>query len=313
MQQQYAILVSSMVCFFATDTGVYATSEFAHITAKMLDKYKDQVRELKSKDEIITALLDPHCKEILAFAGSNGTTDWEGIFKETESRAFPTTDSPKITRVIFSDSDPAEGQCVETGRVKFVYFVGKPDEPDILEKLMMKGDLPVFKKDSHQRYPSSDATLLTQDSRNETDHPSPINEEERTLQAPKAPCSNHSESPAVTHVKSEINLSASTNSTPSPVKKDRHPTAATSMQLTPASHKNVEQLQTPATGLQSTSAPLINTRVEDLLAEQIELHKKELILMESINQNTQKSANKAEEQVELLTEQLVAESKPIPP
>ena len=152
--------------FFATDTGVYATSEFAHITAKMLDKYKDQVRELKSKDEIITALLDPHCKEILAFAGSNGTTDWEGIFKETESRAFPTTDSPKITRVIFSDSDPAEGQCVETGRVKFVYFVGKPDEPDILEKLMMKGDLPVFKKDSHQRYPSSDATLLTQDSRN---------------------------------------------------------------------------------------------------------------------------------------------------
>ena len=42
--------------FFATDTGVYATSEFAHITAKMLDKYKDQVRELKSKDEIITAL-----------------------------------------------------------------------------------------------------------------------------------------------------------------------------------------------------------------------------------------------------------------
>ena len=63
--------------------------------------------------------------------------------------------------MIFSDSDPAEGQCVETGRVKFVYFVGKPDEPDILEKLMMKGDLPVFKKDSHQRYPSSDATLLT--------------------------------------------------------------------------------------------------------------------------------------------------------
>ena len=289
---------------FATDTGVFAVTGYYHIKVKMLNKYKDQVHDLKDKGELISALLDPHCLEIIAFTGYNFY--WEEVFREIDSRAFPIPDSPKITRVIFSDSDPAEGHCVETGRMKFVYFVGKPDEPDILEKLMMKGDIPVLKKDSHQRYPSSDATLLTQDSRNEPDYPSPIDEEERTPRAPKASCSTHSESPTVTHVVSEFNLSGSANSTPSPVKQDRHPTAATSMQLATAPHKNVEQLQTPATGLQSTSAPLISTRVEDLLAETIELHKKELILMESIYQHTQKSANKAEEQVELMTEQIAS-------
>ena len=282
--------------FFATDTGVYATSGFTHIKAKMLGKYKDQVRDLKNKEEIIAAVLDQPCKEIIAFAGSNGNTDWEEIFKEIESRSFP-IEPPKITRVIFSDSDPAEGQCVETGRVKFVHVVGKPDEPDILEKLMMKGDLPVLKKDSHQRYPSSDATQI---SRDEPDYRTPIDEEEHTPQTP-------SESPAVTHVKSEINLSGSTNSTPSPVKKDRHPTAATSMQLTTATHKKVEQLRTPTTGLQSTSAPLINTaRVENLLVESIELHKKELSTLENIERYAKITADKTGEQVELYLESTVS-------
>ena len=265
------------------------------------------VRDIKNKDEMITAVLDPLCKEVYAFAGSNGSTDWDEIFKEIETRGFPNSvQSQKITRVIFTDSDPTDGHCVETGRVKVVFYEGKHDEPDIIAKLMMI-DRPVLKKEMPQR--PSQGTLDTQDSRQSRNEPdfSPIDEEH-------IPPGSSESSPATAHKVGKIDLlgshSGSQSSTSSPTKQDRHQ-MATNMQPPSAKPRQVELVK--ESQLKSASGSSIgSSRVEDLLVETIELNKKQISLMESITHHTKKAADKAEEHVELLTEQIPVADPPPP-
>ena len=61
--------------------------------------------------------------------------------------------------VVFADNDQADGHCVETAHVKVVFCDGSSDKPDILDKLMMKSDLPVLKMNETNRRMSSEGTI----------------------------------------------------------------------------------------------------------------------------------------------------------
>ena len=140
----------------------------------MLEKYGESVRDLKDKDGVMEAVLEDHCKKIIAFTGSNGnSTQFEAIFREVESRGFPCRE-PKFVRVVFVDKDQTDGHYVQTAHVKVVFYEGSSDEPDILDKLMMKSDLPVLKMNETTIRMSSKGTI------DETDF-SPIQEEQSPL------------------------------------------------------------------------------------------------------------------------------------
>ena len=275
-----------MILYWCTidtaDTGVYAIEDYTHIKNQMLEKYGDRVRDLRNKEEVMEAVLENHCKEIIALTGSNGNSiQFKTILREVESRAFPCRE-PKFVRVVFADKDLADGHCIETAHVKVVFCDGSSDDPDILSKLMMKSDLPVLKMNEiSTRRMSSEGTV------DEPDF-SPIQEEQSPLS---------SRPPSLT---------------PAP------PRGVPQGHVAPAPELLLQSKPLQPGAPSNENSPLMN--IERLMKEEVQLkkeevqlRKKELSLIENLALNSGKQVSKASEQVRLLTDLAVHAPTPQPP
>ena len=268
-----------MILYWCTidtaDTGVYAIEKYVHIKDQMLKKYGDQVRDLKDKDEVMAAALEDHCKEIIAFTGSNGNgIQFDTIFREVESRGIPCRE-PKFVRVVFADKDLADDHCIETAHVKVVFYEGSADEPDILGKLMMKSDLPVLKMNERHIPPEGNI--------DEPDF-SPIQEEQSPLTS-RPPSLTPAPPHGVSNMMSQDHVATATGSEPLP-RKQQDSLQASAQSTESASLMNIEKLMKKST---------------ELHEEELEIKKKELSLIESMAQNADKQVSKQSEQVRLLT------------
>ena len=139
-----------------TDTGVYTSTRFSSVKKKMLDKYKDNVRELKTEEEVTEAYRNEQCKEIYVLSDLNGNGSISSLLVQLESRGFPRRELPKVTWVVFEEKDHINNHRVELSHVNVIYHEGDPNDPDIVEQLMTKIDLPpVERSSSHHRYHSA--------------------------------------------------------------------------------------------------------------------------------------------------------------
>ena len=272
---------------------MYAIEDYAHIKDQMLEKYGDRVRDLRNKEEVMEAVLENHCKEIIALTGSNGNSiQFKTILREVESRAFPCRE-PKFVRVVFADKDLAEGHCVETAHVKVVFYDGSSDDPDILGKLMMKSDLPVLKK----RPTSNEIPTRRMSSEGTIDEPdfSPIQEEQSPLTS--RPSSSLTPAPphGVSNLKSQDHVTP--DSEPLPRKPNNVPQAS-APSTESVSLKNIERLMEKSAQLQE---------------EGVQLQKDGLSLIQSIAHNADKQVSKQSEHVSLLASLALHAPTPRPP
>ena len=255
---------------------MYAIEQYAHIKDQMLEKYGDRVRDLKDKDEVMEAVLEDHCKEIIAFTGSTRILEFETIFREVESRGFPCRE-PKFVRVVFAGKDQADSHCVETAHVKVVFYEGSADEPDILGKLMMKSDLPVLKLN---RRTSSEGAI------DETDF-TPIQEEQSPL-----------------------------TSRPSSSLTPATPRGMSQGHVAPGSEPLLQSKPLQPSAPSNENSPLINIErlmkeEAQMKKEELQLTKKGLSLIETLTLT--KQVSKESQQVQLLTDLAVHAPTPQPP
>ena len=143
-----------------TDTGVYTSSRYSLVKTKMLDKYKDNVRELKTEEEVMEAYRDEQCKEIYVLSDMNANGSRSSLLIQLESGGFPRRQSPKVTWVVFEEKDCINNQRLELSHVNVIYHEGDPNDLNIVEQLMMKIDLPSVQQSSsqHRYHPAPEAS-----------------------------------------------------------------------------------------------------------------------------------------------------------
>ena len=183
-----------------TDTGVFTSSRFSSVKKKMLDKYKDNVRELKTEEEVMEAYLDEQCKEIYVLSDLNGNGSRPSLLTQLESRGFPQKESPKVTWVVFDEKDRINNHRLELSHANIIYHEGDPNDLDIVEQLMTKIDLPPVQRSStHHRYHSAPEATGEAVDHSSYQSVSPIRED---LEFPTPPIGNvadqHPENPRAT-------------------------------------------------------------------------------------------------------------------